>query len=224
MTYRVLVVEDEPVAGEANAAYLARLGLEVAALARTGQEAARILAADQQIDLVLLDMHLPDGHGLALLRSIRAAGRPVDVIAVTAARDVDVVRQAVAQGVVAYLIKPFTFAAFRDKIEQYRDYREGLDNQSDTVGQTEVDAMLASLRPVLGTQSLPKGLTVGTLKLVSEVVRAHGPVSAAEVGHQLATSRVTARRYLEYLTETGLARRTSRHGTSGRPEVEYHWR
>ncbi len=224
MTYRVLVVEDEPVAGEANAAYLTRLGLEVVAVARTGQAAARTLAEDDAVDLVLLDMHLPDGHGLSLLRSIRATNRPIDVIAVTAARDVEVVRQAVAQGVVAYLIKPFTFAAFRDKIEQYRDYRERVDGQSDTVGQTEVDAMLASLRPVLGAQSLPKGLTVGTLELVSQVVRSRGPVSAGEVGAHLTTSRVTARRYLEYLTETGLVRRSNRHGTSGRPEIEYRWR
>ena len=224
MTYRALVVEDEPVAGEANAAYLVRLGLEVVGIARTGQEAVRLLGTDAAVDLVLLDMHLPDGHGLSLLRSIRGTSRPIDVIAVTAARDVDVVRQAVAQGVVAYLIKPFTFAAFRDKIEQYLDYRSRLDGQSQTVGQTEVDAMLASLRPTLGAQSLPKGLTVGTLEQVSQVVRTQGPVSAAEAGLALDTSRVTARRYLEYLTETGLARRSNRHGTSGRPEVEYRWR
>jgi response regulator of citrate/malate metabolism len=224
VTYRVLVVEDEPLVGEANVAYLNRLGLEVVGVARTRQEAVRILGGDDAIDLVLLDMQLPDGHGLSLLRSIRGTGRPIDVIAVTAARDVDVVRQAVAQGVVAYLIKPFTFAAFRDKVEQYLDYRRGLATQSETVGQTEVDAMLASLRPTLGAQSLPKGLTIGTLEQVSQVVRTQGPVSAAEAGLALATSRVTARRYLEYLTESGLVRRTNRHGTSGRPEVEYRWR
>lgn len=224
MTFRVLVVEDEPIVAEAHVAYLTRLGLVVVGVARTGQEAVRLLGGDDDIDLVLLDMHLPDGHGLSLLRSIRGAGRPLDVIAVTAARDVDVVRQAVAQGVVAYLIKPFTFAAFRDKVEQYLAYRRGLATQSETVGQTEVDAMLASLRPTLGAQSLPKGLTVGTLEQVSRVVRTQGPVSAAETGLALATSRVTARRYLEYLTDTGLVRRSNRHGTSGRPEVEYRWR
>ena len=89
----------------------------LAALARTGQEAARILAADEGIDLVLLDMHLPDGHGLGLLQRIRAAGHLCDVIAVTSARDSDVVRRAVSQGVVLYLLKPFTFAAFRGKLE-----------------------------------------------------------------------------------------------------------
>src|SRR4029450_3112463 len=119
-TYRALVVEDEPVAAEANAAYLRRLDVEVVAVAATGQEALRYLAGDPDVDLILLDMHLKDGHGLALLHRIRAAGHSCDVIAVTSARDVDVVRRAVAQGVVSYLIKPFTFAGFRTNVEQYR--------------------------------------------------------------------------------------------------------
>ncbi|HWJ52590.1 MAG TPA: response regulator, partial [Propionibacteriaceae bacterium] len=71
-TYRALVVEDEPVAAEANAAYLRRLDVEVVAVAATGQEALRYLAGDPDVDLILLDMHLKDGHGLALLRRIRA--------------------------------------------------------------------------------------------------------------------------------------------------------
>ena len=91
-TYRALVVEDEPVAAEANAAYLRRLDVEVVAVAASGQEALRYLAGDPDVDLILLDMHLKDGHGLSLLRRIRAAGHSCDVIAVTSARDVDVVR------------------------------------------------------------------------------------------------------------------------------------
>lgn len=53
-------------------------------------------------------MNLPDGHGLGLLRTMRGNGHLSDVIAVTSARDLDVVRQAVAQGVVSYLLKPST--------------------------------------------------------------------------------------------------------------------
>ena len=71
-------------------------------------------------------MHLPDGHGLGLLQRLRAAGHLCDVIAVTSARDADVVRHAVAQGVVLYLLKPFTFATFRAKLEQYAAYRAEL--------------------------------------------------------------------------------------------------
>jgi response regulator of citrate/malate metabolism len=209
-TYRALVVEDEPVAAEANAAYLRRLDVEVVAVAATGQEALRYLAGDPDVDLILLDMHLKDGHGLALLRRIRAAGHSCDVIAVTSARDVDVVRQAVAQGVVSYLIKPFTFAGFRTKLEQYFRYREQM-AASDTLGQSDVDAMLATLRP--------------TLTRVSATVReAERAMSASELAELIGASRVTARRYLEHLADSGLLERDTRFGRTGRPEVEYRWR
>jgi response regulator of citrate/malate metabolism len=224
MTYRVLVVEDELVAGEANAAYATRVGLDVVGVARSGREALRLLADARDVDLLLLDMQLPDGHGLELLRRIRAGGAEVDVIAVTAARDVEVVRSAVAQGVVSYLIKPFTFPAFRTKIEDYRHYREQLVEQAGQVSQLEVDAMIATLRPTASSDALPKGLASTTAALAIRLVRDHQALSAAELGYKLGTSRVTARRYLEYLADSGLVGRGPRHGGSGRPEVEYRWR
>jgi response regulator of citrate/malate metabolism len=223
-TYRALVVEDEPVAAEANAAYLRRLDVEVVAVAASGQEALRYLAGDPDVDLILLDMHLKDGHGLALLRRIRAAGHSCDVIAVTSARDVDVVRQAVAQGVVSYLIKPFTFAGFRTKLEQYFRYREQM-AASSTLGQSDVDTMLATLRPTLSSTELPKGLTMSTLTRVSATVReAERAMSASELAELIGASRVTARRYLEHLADSGLLERDTRFGRTGRPEVEYRWR
>lgn len=224
MTYRVLVVEDELVAGEANVAYLTRLGLEVVGLARSGREALRILDEGGDVDLLLLDMHLPDGHGLSLLRQLRAHAIRADVIAVTSARDIDVVRRAVAEGVVSYLIKPFSYAAFRGKIEHYLAYRARLDSQTGTLGQSEVDAVLAALRPVLSAQPLPKGLAAETLELVSQQLRQHGPISAGALGVLIGASRVTSRRYLEHLANAGLADRTPRYGNTGRPELEYTWR
>ena len=66
MTVRVLVVEDEALAAEAHASYVGRVpGFEVAGVARSAEEAARFLGSDPDVDLVLLDLHLPDGHGLA---------------------------------------------------------------------------------------------------------------------------------------------------------------
>ena len=97
MTVRVLVVEDEEVAAQAHASYVERVpGFEVVAVARSAGEAARCVQADPSIDLILLDLHLPDGHGLGLLQKLRAAGHLCDVIAVTSARDADVVRHAVS--------------------------------------------------------------------------------------------------------------------------------
>ncbi len=82
------------------------------------------------------------------MQKLRAAGHLVDVIAVTSARDADVVRHAVAQGVVLYLLKPFTYATFRGKLEQYAAYRAHLDEGPAEFAQDEVDQMLGSLRAV----------------------------------------------------------------------------
>ena len=224
MTVRVLVVEDEALAAEAHAAYTARVeGFEVAGVARSAAEAARFLTADRHVDLILLDMHLPDGHGLGLLQRIRAAGHLCDVIAVTSARDADVVRHAVAQGVVLYLLKPFTFATFRAKLEQYAAYRTQLADAPDEVAQDEVDRLMGSLRSP--GSSLPKGMSPETMREVTTAVRgAVRPLSASEVADAVGASRVTVRRYLEHLADTGQVERQPRYGGSGRPEVEYRWR
>jgi len=220
VTVRVLVVEDEARAAEAHASYVGRVpGFELAGVARSAHEAARFLGSDPAVDLVLLDMHLPDGHGLSLLQRLRAAGHLCDVIAVTSARDAEVVRSAVAQGVVLYLVKPFAFATFRAKLEQYAAYRAQLTDGP--VAQDDVDRMLGSLR-TSGPGALPKGMSTDTLRQVTAALREnHEALSASQVAAQVGASRVTVRRYLEYLADTGQVERRPRYGGSGRPEVEY---
>lgn len=220
---RVLVVEDEPVAAEAHAAYVTRVpGFVVAGRASTGREALRTLEREP-VDLILLDMGLPDMHGLDVCRAVRAAGHGADVIAVTSARDLAVVRAAVSQGIVQYLLKPFGFAALRDKLERYAAYRAQLAGGGALASQHEVDRVLATLRgadPV----DLPKGMSRESLDAVVATVRGSAAgISASEAGEALGMSRITARRYLEYLAELGLAERRPRYGGAGRPEVEYRW-
>lgn len=221
---RVLVVDDDALALELHAAYVERLpGFEVVGQA-AGARAALTAIADpaRPIDLVLLDMTMPDGGGLDVARRVRAMGAGVDIIAVTAVRDAATVRAAVSTGVVQYLIKPFTFAAFRERLEAYRAYVEGLDRAAGDATQSEVDALLGSLRTMAPT--LPKGLSDETLQAVAERVRtASGAVSSTEVGEREGMSRVTARRYLEHLADVGRVRREPRYGGPGRPEITYAW-
>lgn len=219
----VLIVEDEPIAADAHRTYLQRIpGFVVRGVAHDGAGAIRQLGDPASgIDLVLLDMHLPDLHGLDVVRVMRTAGHRADVIAVTSARDLEVVRAAVSQGVVQYLLKPFTFAALRDKLERYAAYRHHAGDVAS--GQHEVDRVLAALRGN-DSASLPKGMSPQSLDAVVAVMRpsAEGR-SAAEVAGVVGASRVTARRYLEHLADSGLVLRRSRYGRAGRPEVEYRW-
>lgn len=224
----VFVVEDDPVAAEAHAAYVTRVpGFDIVGQASTGQEALQALerlrvSSRHPVDLVLLDMGLPDMHGLDVCRALRAARHAVDVIAVTSARDLAVVRSAVSLGIVQYLLKPFAFAALRDKLEAYAAYRARLAAGGVLAGQHEVDRMLAALR-TSDPADLPKGMSRESLDAVVAAINAADGFSASEVAKVLGTSRITARRYLEYLSEIGLAERRPRYGGTGRPEVEYRW-
>ncbi len=222
---RVLVVEDEPIAADAHVMYVDRVaGFRAVAQAHTAAGALRYLQREP-VDLVLLDMNLPDMHGLEVVRAMRGAGHPADVIAVTSARELEVVRAAVSQGIVQYLLKPFVFASLRDKLERYREYRDRLAATGSLAGQHEVDRLLSTLRTP-DPANLPKGMSQESLAAVAGCLREAGAgagMSAAEVAGALTASRVTARRYLEYLAESGLVVRHLRYRGAGRPEVEYRW-
>jgi response regulator of citrate/malate metabolism len=233
---RVLVIEDDPIAADAHAEYIRRLeGFELAGVARSGTEAVAFLfpaggrsgsrspGGGPGIDLILLDMNLPDAHGLDLLRRVRGMGLPTDVIAITAVRDLQVVRSAISAGIVQYLIKPFTYSAFHEKLGAYREFRQNLTAQASSTTQSEVDQAFAALRPA-SQGSLPKGLSDETLRAITALLKSLGtPTSATEVADTLALSRVTARRYLEYLADQQSVSRSARYGTRGRPEYEYSW-
>ena len=222
----VLIVDDEHLTRALHREYVGRMPGFVVVAECSGARAAltAVLEAPPAggIDLVLLDMTMPDGHGLDVARHIRAHAADVDIIAITGVRDADVVRAAVGLGVVQYLVKPFSFAAFRDRLEQYADYRRRTIDAAGPATQAEIDAMLGSLRPT-GAAELPKGLSAATLELVAEARRAGESLSAAETAQRLGMSRVAARRYLEHLANAGRLDRRPRYGTPGRPETEYVW-
>lgn len=227
---RVLVVEDEPLIVEAHRAYLDRLnGFEVVGSAASAHEAvhavARAAAMERPVDLVLLDIGLPDRSGIELASTLSGVRPKPDIIAVTSERDLAVVRAAVAQGVLLYLLKPFTFAAFREKLERYQAYREALSTGSEAVSQREVDQAMAQLRAVDARGTAPKGAAPETNDEVARLIRdATEGLSASEVATTLGVSRVTAWRYLERLADDNIVTRASDYGRAGRPQVRYRWR
>jgi response regulator of citrate/malate metabolism len=222
MTVRTLIVDDDARVADIHKSYVERVdGFEVAGVANRGTEALRRVLEDQP-DLILLDIYLPDLDGLEVCRRLRAAGNLVDVIAVTAARDVDTVKGAVGLGVAQYLVKPFAFATFREKLERYAAYKHRADRGGEAQ-QEEIDAMLGELRSPSATP-LPKGLSKETLELVARTLKdANTPLGAVETAEQAGLSRVTARRYLEHLVSANQAELELRYGGSGRPEHRYRW-
>jgi response regulator of citrate/malate metabolism len=217
---RVLIVEDDPVAAEAHRTYVDRLpGFTCLGITGTAARALHVLSREQ-VDLVLLDMNLPDGHGLDVVRRMRAAGNQTDVVAVTAAREVAAVQAAARIGVVQYVLKPFAFETLRDRLTAYARQRRSGESGQVVADQDEVDRLL---HPAT-VSSVPKGLAGSVLDRVVKLLGNREGWTAEEVAAELGTSRITARRYLEHLADQGQALRTQRYdGRSGRPKVEYSW-
>lgn len=221
MTLRVLVVDDDFMVARVHRGYVERVeGFAVVGEAHTGAEALAA-ARDLHPDLVLLDIYLPDMSGLDVLRALRQARGAPDVLAVTAARDVETVRTALQSGVVHYLVKPFSFAVLKERLERYATAHRRL-HSGEIRGQRDVDRLVDLLRaPAAG--ALPKGLSEATLDLVAAHLRdAPEDVSALETADACGISRVSARRYLEHLVASGRAEMRPRYG-GGRPEHRYRW-
>lgn len=220
---QVLVVEDDPVAADAHALYVTRVpGFAVAAVAHSRAEALRVLDR-RRVDLILLDLYLPDGGGLSLLRSLRGAGHTTEVFAVTSARDLAVIREGVSLGVVQHVLKPFTFQALRDRLRQYAEFRStAAASGGEAHSQAEVDRALSTLRSPQPA-ALPKGLSTPTLESVSRELHAAGEdgLTASGAAERLGVNRITARRYLEHLVASGRATRRPQYGHVGRPEFCY---
>jgi response regulator of citrate/malate metabolism len=220
---RTLIVDDDYRVAEIHRGFLERLAdFVVVGIAHTARDALERAEHDRP-DLVLLDIYLPDRSGLEVLRDLHATGRPaIDVIAITAANDVETLRSALQGGVVHYLVKPFQFNAFREKLESYAALRSRL-RQVREIDQQEIDELYATLRSSSGPE-LPKGLSPTTLALVARTLRGgDGDLSAEDVAARTGVSRVTSRRYLDRLARSGLVAVTMRYGKAGRPEHRYRW-
>ncbi|MEV8041102.1 response regulator [Arthrobacter sp. NPDC080082] len=258
---RTLIIDDDvAVAGIHHGFLLARGGFDVVGTAHSGRQGLD-LAAELLPDLVLLDIHLPDMSGLEVLRQLRnRPHQPTDVLVITASRELETVRAAMAGGVLHYLVKPFTSQALNERLDEYVALRDELaaGSSAGPLDQDRIDRLVAPSRRATaaagagqaaeghaagqaseadggGTGAgvsagadgvrLPKGLSRPTLDAVIEALRASPEdVSAAGLALRLGLSRVSARRYLEYLVVNGFARLTPRYGAAGRPENRYLWR
>ncbi len=221
----VLVVDDDESVAAVHRGYTDSVaGFRVVGVVHRGGDVLPAVR-DLRPDLVLLDVHLPDISGTDVLRLLRAEGLDVDVIAVTAAREVDTVREAMAGGVVHYLVKPFALAAFRERLLAYAEHRARLRGVESIADQAAVDRLLQGRQRAPSTVVLPKGLSTRTLAVVVQALRESAPddLSAAEVAERCGIARVSARRYLEHLEHEGQAVVLPRYGGAGRPENGYRW-
>lgn len=219
---KVLIIEDDARNAEIQRRFLERMpNIELVGIAHSLTDAQDLVDVFQP-QLALLDVFLPDGNGLDILRRWRAENNSIDVILVTAAKEVETLRSALHAGVFEYILKPLVFERLEDAIERYRTHLSRLEGLK-LVGQSDVDNLIA--KPIITNEKerLPKGIDPITLEKVKQLMQSIPPSTAEAVGLEIGASRTTARRYLEYLVSTGNLRAEVSYGSVGRPERLYEW-
>lgn len=220
---QVLIMEDDFRVAAINKKFTETVaGFEVCGIASTIQEAKKMLPILEP-DLVLLDVYFPDGDGVEMLRYIRNHHRSTDVILITAAKEIDVVQEAIRGGVIDYIIKPVMLDRFEKTLHKYTEHRTRLNKISD-IDQQEIDQLLHNGRNEFTKEpDIPKGIDPLTLKKIQEklsILTGEG-VTAEEFGQSVGMSRTTTRRYLEYMVSIDTVSAELAYGQVGRPERLY---
>ncbi|WOF23578.1 response regulator [Microbacterium betulae] len=213
----VLVVDDDVTVARIHAGFVAaEPGFRVCAVAHTASAALDALERHGP-ELVLLDIHLPDGSGLDLLTRMRAVRPQLDAIVITAAREHRTVAQALRVGAAGYLMKPFPREDLSARLSAYRAHLHGAD-EGGVADQAAADRLFGA-PPARGASA--RGVAETTLRAVRDALAASPEdLSAQETAERVGVSRVSARRYLEHLHDRGEVRVQLRYG-AGRPERRY---
>lgn len=220
---RVMIVEDDPMVSSINRKYIEKAeNMKVTATFRDGKDALAFLE-NEAVDLIILDIYMHGMSGLEFLYRIREKKYPTEVIMVTAANDIDSLREAMNWGILDYLIKPFTYERFRQSIEKYNRKYNLMKNPTE-LSQKDIDKIVAC-RP--GLKDIPdeyeKGINSRTLQeLFDHLVRAKpGSLTSEELSVISGFSKVTVRRYMNYLVDHDAAESFIDYKTGGRPSVHY---
>lgn len=224
MTYQVLIIEDDFRVADINRQFIEQTAdFSVAAICHNAADSLSFLDSQSILpDLVLLDAYIPDVNGLELLWEIRRRYRSIDIVMVTAAREVETIQEALRGGVFDYLIKPIESTRMSQMLQRFQNEKMFL-SQHNELEQGQLDnALIRNKGSASVDEKLPKGIDPLTLERIREGLSAFDvSQTAISLAHFTGVSRSTARRYLEHLVANGEVQAELDYGEVGRPERRY---
>lgn len=221
--YSVIIVEDDPMVASINRQYVElEPSFSVKQSFKSGQDALSCLSREEA-DLIILDYHMPLMTGKEFIDRLHSMGKAPSVIMVTSASDSAIVQELLSRGVLDYLVKPFERSRFRQALSRFAQTRSCLDG-SPELNQAEIDRLLSHMQPSSSFQTeLAKGLSETTLNLIRNFLqnRPGEFFSSEQIAEQVFLSRITIRRYVNYMLEMGEIISSVDYQTGGRPSIKY---
>lgn len=219
----VLIVEDDMRIAQIHEKFLEQLdGFKTVGMSHTIEE-AKIWLDTIKPDLILLDIYLADKLGTELIDYIRQNNMDTDIILITAAAEVEIVKKAHANGVIDFLLKPLTMQRFKECLLKYKEKKTIL-NSTERLQAEDIKKLWNNITYAgeLEKGSNPKGIdSVTKEKVVTFIQTCDEGITAEKLGNEIGISRTTARRYLEHLMDEKVIFVEHIYGFVGRPERRY---
>lgn len=217
----VLIVEDDPMVAKLNKKYVESIdGFNVKGVISNGEEALRFCKKNE-VDLIILDIYMPRLDGVSFMKELRKKFMMIDVILVTASKETQDIDAVLKLGAVDYLIKPFDYERLKNSLQSYEN-RYRVFHSADTVKQEDIDRITKNFE-IKNDTRLKKGLHRKTLERIRRFMESSGRkyLSSEIIAEEMTLSKVTIRRYLEYMEEIGQIKVEVEYGSVGRPSHLY---
>ena len=224
MSYRTVIIEDDPVINQLNRRYIEMDSRFCVVQTFSAAHPALFWLRSNPVDLIILDVYMPQMNGLDLLRALRADGVDADVIMVTSASDASTIQSLMHLGVTDYLIKPFGYQRFQLALKTFCDRQRAIREGKFTQNKLDSALLHISAGRAGGRTALPKGLQSQTLQRIESYLRdtPQQGHTCDDIASHVGLSVVTVRRYMNYMTEQHMTAGDMDYNTGGRPCIIYH--
>lgn len=224
--YQVIIIEDDPMVAAINRKYVEDTpGFTVKSVFQNGAQALEYLK-NNDVSLIILDYYTPMMSGMAFVDMLHGMGKAPAIIMVTSASDVQIVKSMFSRGVLDYLVKPFEYDRFKAALERFRQTMSRWQDVCVSLKQEEIDSMITpegagDEKRII--QALSKGLNETTMRMIQVFLSGNSTkyFTSEEIASRVNLSRITVRRYMNYMLETNQVVSTIDYQTGGRPSIKY---
>lgn len=223
--YQVIIIEDDPMVAAINKQYVEITpSFHVLKTFKNGIEALEFLK-ETSVDLIILDYYTPLMNGAEFIDKLHSTGQAPVIIMVTSANDTDIVSRLLSRGVADYLVKPFEYSRFKMALDKFQNLQQFLGASKTNLKQEDIDRLLNSQESSACTGNLTKGLNEATLNTIRNFLKKSKDClyTSEQIAEQIHLSRITIRRYMNYMTDTGEVISTIDYQTGGRPSIKYRY-
>lgn len=219
---KCLVISDIETSREEKVQFLLEMNLFSSVGSASSADQAKGKLKKYTYGIILLDLASSTDANMELLKWIRAEKVFVCVIMLSSDNSVAYISEAFSYGVSDYILKPCTSMRFREAAMRAVSKRECL-LQFQSMTQEEIDHCISHSVYIAPDDSAKKGISSETFSFIRGVIsnREDG-FTAADIALSTGLSRITVRKYLDRMCESGILRAELDYGEVGRPQKLYH--